>query len=973
MRLDRKGQIDRTTPVSFTFDGKRIDGFKGDTIASALLANGVRLVARSFKYHRPRGIMTAGSEEPNALVTVGTGTETDPNVRATTARIYDGMVVRSQNAFPSLRFDAMAMNDLAAPFFGAGFYYKTFMWPKKAWEKIYEPFIRRAAGLGGLSGLPSERRQEKAFAFCDILVIGGGPSGLMAALTAAQSGADVILADENPELGGRLGHDRVTINETDGREWAAAMDAKLRAMPNVRIMAQTAVTGAYDGGVFGALEQVSDSTGEGVQSCFWRITAKASILCAGAIERPIAFANNDRPGIMMASAVRGYLHKYGVAAGDKVAVFGNNDSAHQTALDLVDAGVNVVALIDSRPDVKIDATFPVYSAAEVFDTKGRHGLSKVGIRQGTDETWIDADCLAISGGWNPSVHLTCHMNGRPTWDAGIQAFVPTPNSIPNMCVAGAASGVFSTMAALESGSACAVDQCRALGFDVGTIDLPSAENTKYTIDPLWDVVGDGRKWLDFQNDVTTKDVRQAAQENMTSVEHMKRYTTQGMAPDQGKNSNVNALAILADATGREIAQTGTTTFRPPYTPVPIGVMGAGGQGKTFAPERFTTSHIASLSRRAPMIEAGLWYRPSYFPQAGETTWREAADREVNMVRNHVGIADVSTLGKIDIQGKDAAEFLDFIYINSFSTLRENRVRYGVMLREDGHVMDDGTTARIGPNHFVMTTTTAAAGPVLRHMEFVHQALKPKLDVSMISVTENWAQFAIAGPKSRDLLNLVLDHPIDNDSFPFMACGTVSAFGVTGRLFRISFSGEHAYEIAVPSRYGDALYRMLLAQAESLGGGAYGMEAMNALRVEKGFLTHSDMDGRTTAFDLGLQGMMSKKKDFIGKTMAARAGLMDPMRPRLVGLKPVAKGHRLTAGAHLFDVDADCIRENSLGWVSSWCHSPTFDHELALAFLKNGPERIGEKIKLNDHMRGISTLCEVCSPQFFDPEGARTRG
>ncbi|MDX5402246.1 MAG: sarcosine oxidase subunit alpha, partial [Rhodobacterales bacterium] len=458
-----------------------------------------------------------------------------------------------------------------------------------------------------------------------------------------------------------------------------------------------------------------------------------------------------------------------------------------------------------------------------------------------------------------------------------------------------------------------------------------------------------------------------------SVEHMKRYTTQGMTTDQGKNSNVAALAVLADATGRGIPETGTTTFRPPYAPVTIAAMGAGGQGAGFAPQRFTTSHRASLAAGAPMIEAGLWYRPSYFPKAGETTWRQACDREVMMVRNAVGICDVSTLGKIDIKGPGAGALLDFVYTNMFSTLPVGRVRYGLMLREDGHVMDDGTTARLGPDHYVMTTTTAAAGQVMRHLDFVHQALRPDLDVSFCSVTEHWAQFAVAGPQSRDLLNKLLDTPIDNESFPFMACGDVAVQGVAGRLFRISFSGEHAYEIAVPARYGESLFKLLVGLAETMGGGAYGLEALNVLRIEKGFITHAEIHGRTTAFDIGLEKMMSPKKDFIGKAAAARPGLVDPDREQLVGLKPVGAVKQLTAGAHLFDRDAPATRENDQGYVTSVGFSPTLESVLGLAFLKQGRSRQGEVIRMVDHLRQIETLCEVCNPVFFDPEGGRARG
>ncbi|QUJ75197.1 sarcosine oxidase subunit alpha family protein [Sulfitobacter albidus] len=963
-------------PVRFRFDGVGYTGRVGDTVASALLANGVRLMARSFKYHRPRGVLTAGSEEPNALITVGRGAAAEPNVRATVQEIYEGLDVRSQSAWPSLRFDAMAVNDLGSRFLGAGFYYKTFMWPAAFWEKIYEPVIRRAAGLGGLSGKADGDVYDKAFAFCDVLVIGAGPAGLMAAATAADAGLDVILCDEDSAAGGRLLAEREQIGGSDAADWARAQAEALATRPNVRVMTRTTVTGAYDGGVFGALERVGHHRPrDGAPlECFWRITARASILCAGAIERPIAFPDNDRPGIMTAGAVRAYLNRWGVAPGKRVAVFGNNDDAHRTARDLHAAGVSVAALIDSRADVEVgDLPYPVLAGALVTGTRGRTGLRGITVEGPGGKQEVDVDCLALSGGWNPSVHLTCHMNGRPTWQRDIAAFVPTPGSIPGMEVAGACNGAFSTVACLREGAEAAARVAERLGVDTVEPRLPSADDTPTRISPLWAVTGKGRAWLDFQNDVTVKDVKQAATENFRSVEHMKRYTTQGMATDQGKNSNVAALAVLADATGRGIVETGTTTFRPPYTPVAIAAMGAGAEDKGFAPQRLTTSHAASVARGAPMIEAGLWYRPSYFPQAGETTWRESCDREVGYVRRSVGVCDVSTLGKIDIQGPDAGKLLNFVYTNVFSTLKEGRVRYGLMLREDGTVMDDGTCARLGPAHFVMTTTTAAAGDVMRHLNWVTQGLHPEWDVRFTSVTEQWAQFAVAGPQSRDLLNDLLEVPIDAESFPFMACGRVRLGGVDGRLFRISFSGEHAYEIAVPARYGASLFEALVAAAEARGGGAYGMEALNVLRIEKGFITHAEIHGRVTAFDIGAARMISAKKDCVGKTLAARPGLVDPARARLVGLRPVDKGARLTGGAHIFAAGAEAVHANDQGYVTSVGYSPDLGQMIGLGFVKRGPERMGERMQVVDHVRGVRCEVEIVETVFVDPEGGRVRG
>ncbi|MGJ8585975.1 MAG: sarcosine oxidase subunit alpha family protein [Marinosulfonomonas sp.] len=976
MRLEYKGQINRGTPIRFSFDGKSYTGYAGDTVASALLANGVRVFGRSFKYHRPRGVLTAGSEEPNALITIGRGAQKTPNVRATTQEIYEGLVATSQNRWPSLGFDVLAVNDLLSPFLTAGFYYKTFMWPAAFWEKLYEPMIRRAAGLGALSGQDDTAKYEKAFAFCDLLIIGAGPAGLSAALTAGRAGADVLLVDENSNPGGMLRGEVEEVAGASAQDWIAQTLAELQSLPNVRIMARTTVTGVYDQGTYGALERVGThvkSPGAAPLETFWRIVAKRALLCAGALERPIAFENNDRPGIMTASAVRMYLNHWGVAPGQKVAVFCNNDDAHRTARDLVEAGVTVAALIDTRADATPDLNVPTYTGAEVINTKGRLGLRSVTVRHNNETHEIPVDCLAVSGGWNPTVHLTCHLGARPVWDEKLAAFLPAPTAVPGMDVAGAAAGEFSTKNALKSELKKVKLMLKGLGVQPPRAVTPKADDAPYAVSPHWAVKGDGRAWLDFQNDVTVKDVTQAAQENFTSVEHMKRYTTQGMATDQGKSSNLGALAVLADATARSIAETGVTTFRPPYTPVTIAAMGAGGAGRGFAPERFTSSHAASAERGAPMIEAGLWFRPSFFPRQGEKTWRQSCDREVNMVRQSVGICDVSTLGKIEIHGKNAAEFLDFVYTNRMSSLRVGRVRYGIMLREDGHIMDDGTVARLGEDHFVITTTTAAAGAVMKHLDFVRQCLRPKLDMQMISVTEQWAQFAIAGPKSRELVQEIVSEDVSNESFPFMACGPVTVLGRAGRLFRISFCGERGYEIAVPARYGDSLYRHVVSAAETLGGGAYGMEALNVLRLEKGFITHAEIHGRVTAFDIGMDRMISPDKDCIGKKMAARPGLLGPDREQLVGLRPVGAVKQLTSGAFLFEQGAEAIRENAQGYTTSVGFSPTLGHFLGLGFLKNGRARHGETVRMVDHLREIEAECLVTDPVAYDRDGGRVRG
>ncbi|MFQ5439369.1 MAG: 2Fe-2S iron-sulfur cluster-binding protein, partial [Paracoccaceae bacterium] len=665
-RLAQGGLIDREHQVPFSFDGNIHLGFQGDTLASALLANDVRLFGRSFKYHRPRGILSAGSEEPNALMQIGTQDQTTPNVRATMQEVYRGLNARSQNSFPSRAFDLMEISDLFSPFVGAGFYYKTFMWPKSFWEKVYEPLIRRAAGTGALGGEPDEGRYDKAFAQCDLLVIGAGPAGLMAALVAGKAGLDVILADEDFLPGGRLNGETIEVGGVPGNVWAQKTAAARDAMTNVRLMRRTTVTGVYDGSTFGALERVSEhlppgSTKAPLQT-FWRIVAKRSILATGAIERPIAFPSNDRPGVMLAAAVRTYLNRFAVAPGHAVSLFTNNDDGHRTAGDLLAAGVGVAAVIDTRADAVAKGDYHLIAGGEVVGTSGHLGLKAITVRTNAKKQVIATDCLGVSGGWNPTLHLSCHLNARPHWREDIAAFVPSPDAVPGMVAAGAADGKMSTHAALAGGAAAARAAIRSMGRKVPRIPVPKSEDTPVSIRSFWHVTGaKGRAWLDFQNDVTTKDIALAHRENFRSVEHMKRYTTLGMATDQGKTANMGALTIMAELTGRPIPEVGTTTFRPPYTPVAMGALGAHGKGKGFAPRRFIPTDALARELQAPMMEVGLWYRPAWFPQPSETRWRQSCDREVLMVRNTVGVSDATTLGKIDVQGPDAAAFLDRVY------------------------------------------------------------------------------------------------------------------------------------------------------------------------------------------------------------------------------------------------------------------------------------------------------------------------
>ncbi len=975
------GLVDQSRALAFTFDGQTFQGHPGDTLASALLANGVRLMGRSFKYHRPRGPLTSGSEEPNALVELRMGARQEPNTRATVAELYEGLEAKSQNRWPSLRRDALAINDLFSDFLTAGFYYKTFMWPKTFWEKLYEPIIRRAAGLGSVSGEDDPDTYDKGFLHCDLLVIGAGPAGLSAALTAARAGARVILADEDFVFGGRLNSETFAVGGEKSSDWAAQAAAELATMNNVRLLLRTTVVGAFDHGIYGAVERVADHKPEPAPSeprqIFWRIYSKRALLCAGANERPIAFANNDRPGVMLAGAVRAYVNRWAVTPHNRVAVFTNNDDGHRSAVDLMANGVQVAAVIDTRPDApKVDGT-ELVAGAQVIGSKGRLGLDTVTVRTAGGFTRdIYCGALAVSGGWSPNVHLTCHQRGRPQWDERIAAFVPGQTLPVGMTVAGAAAGVMSTHAALQTGAARAAEAITDLGLRATRGTLPDAEDAPVNVRPFWYVKeGSGRAWIDQQNDVTVKDVKQAHQENYVSVEHLKRYTTLGMATDQGKTSNMLGLAVMAELTGASIPETGSTIFRPPYTPVALGALAGRSVGKQFHPVRETPSHKWATEQGAIFTEVGDWLRAQWYPQEGETHWRQSVDREVLQTRNSVGICDVTTLGKIDVQGADAAEFLNKIYANVFAKLPVGKVRYGLMLREDGIAYDDGTAARFASDHFVVTTTTANAVLVYRQMEFARQCLWPDLDVHLISTTEAWAQFAVAGPNARKLLQKVVDAEFDisNEAFPFMACAEITVCqGCRARLFRISFSGELAYEIAVPTRYGDAMIRALMAAGEEFGVTPYGTEALGVMRIEKGHATGNEINGTTTALNLGLGRMVSQNKDCIGNTLSKRGGLNQDDALRLVGLRPVDASQSVTAGGHLMNLDGPVDAAHDQGYVTSAAYSPILKSSIGLAFLKNGANRMGEVLRLANPLEGSSVEVEVVSAHFVDPEGDRLR-
>ncbi|MGV2107092.1 sarcosine oxidase subunit alpha [Agrobacterium vitis] len=980
-RLKSGGLVDRKTALAFTFDGKAMSGYAGDTLASALLANGQQLVGRSFKYHRPRGILTAGAAEPNALMTIGRGGRTEPNTRATMQELYAGLEANSQNRWPSLEHDVGAINSLLSPFLSAGFYYKTFMWPAKFWEKLYEPVIRKAAGLGKASYEADPDAYEKCWAHCDLLVIGSGAAGLIAALAAGRAGARVILLDEQAQLGGGLLTETALINGVAASDFVATTQAELESLPNVQILARTTAFGWYDGNVFGAVERVQKHVAAPAANRpverLWRIAAKKAILATGAEERPLVFGGNDIPGVMMAGAMRRYLNQYGVAPGKKTAIFTTNDSGYALAADLEAAGVAVSALIDSRRDSTIayQGKARLVRGGLVSNVYGGKSVEELDLwREGQLER-LEVDGLAMSGGFSPIIHLACHRGGKPRWSDEHSAFL-APEGLKDLALAGSVSGVFGLCAVMLSGLEHVKLALGELGFTTPALDIPSVEGDiiPTPAKPVWSIPGIKTKaFVDFQNDVHTKDLGLAVQEGYGHVELAKRYTTNGMATDQGKLSNVNAIGLLADARRVSPADVGTTTFRPFYTPVSFGALAGTSHGKHFQPVRKSPLHDWAAKNGATFVETGLWYRSAWFPQSGENGWRESVDREVKNVRTHAGICDVSMLGKIEICGPGAAEFLNRVYCNAFLKLPVGKARYGLMLREDGFIYDDGTTSRMEEDRYFMTTTTAYAAGVMNHLEFCTQVHWPELDVRLASVTDQWAQMAVAGPKSRAILQKLVDEDISNEAFPYLAAKDVSLLGgrLKGRLFRISFSGELAFELAVPADFGESIADAVMLAGKEHGIQPYGIEALSVLRIEKGHVTHNEINGTVVPADLGFGKMVSATKpDFIGKHVLNREGLTAPDRPQLVGVVPLDAKTSFKTGAHILNKDADPTLENDQGYVTSSCFSPHIGSTIGLALVKSGASRHGEEVLVWNGLRNEFTPAQLVNPVFVDPNNEK---
>jgi len=1004
-RLAAGGRIDRSRPLGFVFEGRRHQGYAGDTLASALIANGVRIVARSMKLHRPRGILTAGVEEPNALVQLGFGGRSEPNARATMVELHDGLVAAGVNAWPSLGFDVMAVNQLFQRLLVAGFYYKTFKGPGGLWHKLYEPLIRRAAGFGRAPEAADPDRYDHAHLHCDVLVVGGGLAGLAAALAAGRTGARVILADEGAEPGGiQLGR-AGDIGGSDGTEWIGDTLAALRTMHEVRVLPRTTVFGYYDHNYLCAVERRTDHLGaaapEGrARQRVWHIRAQEVVLATGAHERPLVFADNDRPGVMLAGAVETYLRRYAAAPGRRAVVATTGDSAYGAAEAMLDAGLSVEAILDARDAAESDAAarlrargVAVRTGMTVLRAEGARGVQAalIGRVDGSGAPMrVDCDLVAMSGGWSPVLHLFAQAQGRIVYDAARACFLPG-DARQRVRVVGAAAGAATLGAALSGGLAAGAAAAHAAGFGDGR--APEAPETALAaagpVRALWQAPKQrGKAFVDFQNDSTAEDIRLAAREGFEAVEHMKRYTLTGFGTDQGKTGNINGLAILAETTGRGIPATGTTTFRPPYAPVTFGALAGRDRGLLSDPVRETAIYGWHVAHGAVFENVGQWKRPHYFPRPGEDM-HAAVRRECLAVRTGVGVLDASTLGKIVVEGPDAAEFLDRLYTGPMRGLAPGRIRYGLMCRDDGMIFDDGTVARQAPDRFFVTTTTGGAAGVMEWMEEFLQTEWPDLRVHCTSVTDQWATVSVAGPKSRAVLDALSPSvSLDPAQFPFMTFVDGQVAGIAARIMRVSFTGELSYEIYVPWHSGEALWRAVMEAGAPHGITPYGTETMHVLRAEKGFIiVGQETDGTVTPFDLGMDWAVSKKKpDFLGKRAYVRRDTARPDRKQLVGLLPetrplvLPEGAQIVLPAHLTDyVPAGGFPASfrtaapvpMLGHVTSSYFSPSLGRSFALALVKAGRARIGQRLAV-PLPTGTVTV-EVVEPLFYDREGARRDG
>jgi sarcosine oxidase subunit alpha len=991
-RLPQGGRVHRDTVLHFTFNGKTYTGLQGDTLASALLANGVHFVARSFKYHRPRGIMTAGVEEPNALVQLESGPYTVPNARATEVELYEGLWATSVNAKPDLDRDRMAVMQRLARFIPAGFYYKTFMWPRRMWGK-YEERIRDAAGLGEAPGVPDPERYEKRFAHCDVLVVGAGPAGLAAACSAGRGGARVILVDDGSEAGGDLLRTEAHIDGEPGLRWVAERVAELARQPETRVLQRTTAFGYQDHNLVTACERLHEhlpvTQRAGIRERLWKIRARHVILATGAHERPLVFGNNDLPGVMLAGSVETYIHRFGVLPGRRAVVFTNNDSAYRCAVELHRAGA-AVTVVDPR--VTSDGTWPIeatrlgirviHQAVVAAAHGGKHvhavQLRGCGARLPGDAETMSCDLLAVSGGWNPVVHLFAQSRGKLRWCDERACFVPDIAFQPQSSV-GAANGEFSLQEALDGGAQAGLRAVRdaagmqpAGGQPAWTAQTESAA----ALLPLWSI-DKGRRamrgikqFIDFQNDVSVSDILLSVSEGYRSIEHVKRYTAMGFGTDQGKLGNINGMAVLAEALKQSIPETGTTTFRPNYTPVSFGAIAGRELGAFFDPIRKTSLHEWNVAHGAVFEDVGNWKRAHYYPRPGEDM-EAAVRRECLAVRNGVGLLDYSTLGKIDVRGPDAVEFLNRLYVNSWTKLQPGRCRYGLLLDENGMVLDDGVSIRLAEDHFLLTTTTGGAARVMSWMERWLQTEWPDLRVYLTSVSDEYAVATVAGPQARKVLSAVCDDvDFAQEAFPFMSFREGTIAGASARILRVSFSGELSFEVYTPANLGRHVVELLMKAGEPFGITPYGTEAMHVLRAEKGYIiVGQDTDGSVTPVDLGMAGMIAKTKDCIGKRSLARSYIRGEGRKQLVGLLAADPDCVLPEGGQILQGPTQDAMAAMFGHVTSSYKSPVLGRSIALALLKDGMKRMGEEVTVAT-ADGRFMPARVSGTVFYDPEGAR---
>lgn len=999
-RQSQRGRlIDTSKPVSFTFNGKTLHGFSGDTLASALLANGQLMMGRSFKYHRPRGPVASGGEEPNALVNLGKGGHVEPNQRATTTEIFDGLEAASQNHWPSLEYDVGEVNSLAARFLPAGFYYKTFISPRPAWKHVFEPIIRKSAGLGPAPRDPDANKYEYLYAFTDVLIVGGGIAGLQAALAAGLSGARVLLLEQTAHWGGRAPVDKELIDGKTADEWILDAVKELEALPNVKMRLRTQGSGVYDHGYALGYERVTDHLGaqdeDAPRHRLWRIRAARIVTATGALERPLSFAGNDIPGVMLASAMRDYLVNFGVAPAKSPVVMTNNDDAYRTALAWHAEGLKVAAIIDVRPNPTGEIVararalgLRVETGKAIAKTLGHKVVSGVKIcdaaSDGSETETIDCDGVAMSGGWSPVVHLWSHCGGKLLWNEEEIHFAPDPNRPPRgadgegfVLTAGTASGPLTTTRVLADADGAGKRAAKETGFTpadtaapIGNDDAVGAPLAMWIVPAQATPQMQAKSWLDFQNDVKVSDVQLAAQEGYESVEHTKRYTTLGMATDQGKLSNINGLAVLSHAMGQEIPATGTTTFRPPYTPISMGAIAGEARGALFQPLRRTPMHDWHEDHGATWEPVGAWRRAFSYNQAGEST-HDAVQRETLNTRENVGLLDASTLGKILVKGPDAGKFLDLMYTNMMSTLKPGKCRYGLMCNDNGFLIDDGVVARLDEETFLCHTTTGGAEVIHAHFEDWLQCEWWDMQVYTANITEQYAQIAVVGPKARDVLEKLGGMDVSKETLPFMAWQEGQIAGFDARVFRISFSGELSYEIAIPASQGLAFWEAVYDAGQEFGLMPYGTEALHILRAEKGFIIVGDeSDGTVIPQDLNMSWAVSKKKtDFIGKRAHQREDMLRADRLKLVGLQSL-DGSVLPESAYILgEGENQYGRQKMQGRITSTYHSPTLGYGIAMALIEGGTTREGEVVNVGN--LGRETIpARIVDPVFYDKEGAK---